>query len=375
MKKVRSVRHGQSRSRLSIEPGSFAGRESESTTCGIRAVGYDSVGFFDRKIQKLEDLDKLKGKSKVLWIDVQGCEDHEVLAHLGHLFNIHRLALEDVINPQRPKLAQYGDRIFLVLQQLQLAPDLVSQQIAIAIGQGYIVTFHDGPWTLMDQLVDRIGNKRGYMRDRGSDYLIYSVIDAVVDSYFPLLENLGEQLEALENLIIEDPSRQAIADVHKVKRKLLILRRAMWPMRDVMNVLIRDAAALFDEESIVHLRDCYDHAVQIIDFIETYRELGADLMDVYLSSISNRMNEVMKVLTIITTIFIPPTLIAGIYGMNFHRDKSPFNMPELDAYYGYPLCLLVMAVMSVCVVGMLWWKGWLGALSSRHRQPSSDTQT
>ena len=198
------------------------------------------------------------------------------------------------------------------------------------------------------------------MRDHGPDHLLYAIIDTVIDAYFPMLEKFGERLEALESNILADPRRELIVELHALKRDLLTMRRAIWPLRDVVNSMIRDTYPGISEETRIYLRDCYDHAVRIIDLIENYRQVASDLMDVYLSSVSNRMNEVMKVLTVISTIYIPPTFIAGIYGMNFNTEVSKYNMPELNWYYGYPICLGLMFFMTVGVLVYLFRRGMIG---------------
>jgi magnesium transporter len=332
----------------------------------VRAFSYEGDKLLDEPIGNLNRLNELRSSTGTLWVDVHGVQDHELLKSMSKLFGLHILCMEDVINAPRPKFTQYADSIFLILQYFTSTPDLVSHQIAIAIGSNYVITFHEQDWPLFDSLLEHLKDGNSHLRKSRGDYLVYSIADSIVDSYFPILETLGEQLEQSEDEILDNPSRSAVANVHQVKRNLLTLRRALWPTREVLNALVRDGKPLLGDDSILHLRDCYDHAVQIIDFVETYRELGADLMDLYLSSISNRMNEVMKVLTIITTIFAPPTFIAGIYGMNFSHKVSPYNMPETYWYYGYPLVLALMLIVALSVVGLLWWKGWLGALTSNH---------
>ncbi len=200
----------------------------------------------------------------------------------------------------------------------------------------------------------------GKIRASGSDYLAYRLLDGIIDGYFPVLEEFGEKLEGLEDEILEKPSRATVAQVHEVKRDFLALRRTIWPLREAISTLLRDNSNLFAKDTLIFLRDCHDHTVQIADLIESYREIGSDLMDVYLSSLSNRLSEVMKVLTIITTLCAPPTLVAGIYGMNFRTEVSPFNMPELNWYYGYPWALLLMFVLGGGTIWLVAAKGWLG---------------
>jgi len=358
-----------------VPPTDPAQAKREGTASSVLHVtAYDANDFVEQKSVPFDQLNQFRDQYKVLWVDVEGVDDLHLLQQIGELFHLHNLALENVINTRRAKLERFGDHYFVVLQQIEQKPDLVSSQVCIAIGEGYVVTFHQYPSGAIEAVRERIRSRIGHIRQAGPDYLVYAVIDSVVDTYFPLLEVFGERLEVLESEIIDNPTRQTVSDVHLAKRDLLTVRRALWPIREAINALLRDGPPVFGDESIVHLRDTYDHAVQIIDFVETYRELGADLMDVYLSSISNRMNEVMKVLTIITTIFVPPTLIAGIYGMNFRGDLSAYNMPELKWYYGYPYALLSMFLVSLAVVAMLYWKGWLSALAPGKKvQPGSSS--
>lgn len=185
------------------------------------------------------------------------------------------------------------------------------------------------------------------------------MLDAIIDGFFPVLERYGEALEDLEEEVIVSPSRQTLQKIYHVRRELLQLRRAIWPQRDAINALIRDRSQLISPEVQIYLRDCYDHAVQVMDMVETYRELASGLMDVYLSAVSNKMNEVMKLLTVVSSIFIPLTFVAGIYGMNFNTEKSPYNMPELNWYWGYPLCLGVMGAIAFALLFLFWKRGWL----------------
>jgi magnesium transporter len=346
------------RLQIALAQSNAAAPAKQGGAAVMRVTAYDAANVTEEQITSLDQLKQFQQGNQVLWLDVEG-EDLHLFEQIGAYFQLHHLTLENVINTRRAKVERFGDYFFIVMQQIQQNPDLVSSQICIATAKGLVITFHQHPSDALDAVKERIRSGFGHIRQSGFDYLVYALIDSIVDSCFPLLESFGERLEALEDEIIENPTRETVGDVHAIKRDLLTVRRALWPIREAINSLLRDGPPVFGEDSILHLRDSYDHAVQIIDFVETYRELGADLMDVYLSSISNRMNEVMKVLTIITTIFVPPTLIVGIYGMNFRGDLSPYNMPELKWYYGYPLCLGFMLVLSLSIVALLYWKGWL----------------
>lgn len=352
-----------------LPPGSAPGTlipAPDAVKTNISVIAYGPEGFVEKELSAAKEIQQYRGKWPVVWVNVEGVGSTDVVKEIGEIFHIHHLALEDVLNVhERAKIERYNDDLFLVMHMMEYKDHLESEQLSVFSGKHFAVTFQEGPIDTLDPARARIRKGQGHIRRLGSDYLVYSIIDSVLDSYFPILEEFGEILDKLEDDIISKPSHEVVGNVHSVKRELLTLRRAVWPLRESINTLIRDMEVTFSEETRIHLRDCYDHAVRIIDFIETYRELAADLMDVYLSSLSNRMNEVMKVLTIITTLFVPPTLIAGIYGMNFNTEISRYNMPELNWYYGYPFALALMAILTLSVIGLLWYKGWLGVLN-RH---------
>ncbi len=326
----------------------------------LHVTAYDATNVVD-EICDVSQLASFRDSQRVLWVDVQGLSQPELIDEIGSIFKIHPLAVEDILSAhQRAKIETYGDQFFLVTHMISENGSINTQQLSLVFGSNYVLSFHDEPMLGLNATRERIRSKQGLIRTFGADYLMYALVDSVIDSYFPVLERLGERLETLEDLVIENPTRESIGQIHIIKRELLILRRAIWPMRETINTLLRDGANFLSEEARLHLRDSYDHAVRILDFTETYREIGADLMDVYLSSVSNRLNEVMKMLTIITTIFAPPTFIAAIYGMNFDPNVSPYNMPEIRWYYGYPTVLIAMFISTLAILYFLWSKGWLG---------------
>jgi magnesium transporter len=295
----------------------------------------------------------------------------ETVRAVGAAFGLHPLALEDILDVhQRPKLEAYDDTLFIILRlpagDGHHADHVVSgrlelELVAICLGRGLVLTFQERPDTdVFEPVRRRLRAATGSIRERSADYLAYALIDAGIDAYFPLLERCGEQVEELERMVVEQAEVSQIARIHDLKRDLLTMRRAIWPLRDLLNALLRDEAALVGPQTRLYLRDCYDHTVQLIDMIETYREIATGLVDIHLSSLSNRMNEVMKVLTIIATIFIPLTFIAGIYGMNFDPAAGPWNMPELGWRYGYPAALLAMAAIAGGLVALFWRRGWIG---------------
>jgi magnesium transporter len=239
-------------------------------------------------------------------------------------------------------------------------PHFTSEQLSFVLGKNYLLTVQEElNRDCLDPVRNRIRQGVGRIRSEGSDYLVYALLDAVIDAYFPVIEEYGEYIESLEDEVILNPSRQTVQKIYRLRRELMSLRRSIWPQRNSLNQLIRDSnTELVSAEARVYLQDCYDHVVQVLDIVETYRELTANLMDVYLSSVSNRMNEVMKTLTVISAIFIPLTFIAGVYGMNFDTSASPLNMPELNAYWGYPLCLAGMLAIALTLSSYFWRKGW-----------------
>lgn len=297
----------------------------------------------------------------VNWINVDGLSDQGAIRNLGEEFDLHGLALEDVTDVyQRPKADDYESLLFVVLRVPTKSTRLRTEQLSLFVGDNFVLTFQESPGDWFDPVRDRIGDPRSRLRANGPDFLAYTLIDAVIDSFFPILEDLGEQLEDLEQDIMEDPRHEHIPLIHSIRRDMLVVRRAVWPLRELINGLLRDDHPNIDVKTQVFLRDCYDHTVQLMDMVDTNREIIGGLIDMHLSAVSNRMNEVMKVLTIIATIFMPLSFIASLYGMNFDPAKSPWNMPELDWRYGYPF---VIAVMASVAGGMLIYfrrKGWLG---------------
>jgi magnesium transporter len=299
----------------------------------------------------------------VSWIDVLGLGNTATWEALSPIFNLHRLLVEDIVNvPQRPKIEHYQDQLLIIAIMVVLNPERTGfnqEQVSLVLGKNYLLTVQEEPEEDCFQGVrTRIEVDRGIIRKQGADYLAYCLLDAIVDGFFPVLEYYGELIEELEDETIVRPNRSTLEKIYKIRRELLTIRRAIWPQRDAINALIRDGSDLISSEVQVYLRDCYDHTVQVMDMVETYRELATGLMDVYLSAVSNKMNEIMKLLTVVSAIFIPLTFIAGVYGMNFDRAKSPVNMPELGWYWGYPFCLTLMAIVAGGLVFFFWKRGW-----------------
>jgi magnesium transporter len=327
----------------------------------VRVIAYGPDDVVEADVRDLSTIPSYLAKWPVTWVNVDGLGDLKTVKEIGRIFNLHPLALEDVVNVhQRPKVEPYQDQHFIVAREVTFAGKLGTEQTSLFLGKNFLLTFQEAPGDCLDPVRHRIRQAHGRHRNSGPDYLAYSVLDAIIDSYFPVLEEYGEALETLEDDIVARPGTATISKIHGVKRDLLAIRRAVWPFREAINSLFRDPSPLVREETRLYLRDCYDHTIQIIDLLETYREIASGLVDVYLSSISNRMNEVMKVLTIIATIFMPLSFLAGLYGMNFNTQISPWNMPELEQPYGYPLLLLLMASIVLLMLFFFRRKGFIG---------------
>ncbi len=320
----------------------------------IRLFSYGPDGMEEASIADPAEVRRHLGRRAVTWVNVDGLGDAATVMALGEIFGIHKLALEDVVNVhQRPKVEDYGEHLFIVGRMAMPAERFESEQISFFLGRTFVLTFQETKGDCFDLVRERIRKGKGQIRTAGPAYLTYALVDALLDYYFPLLERLGDRFEELEREIFDSPTRKSLEKVHLVRRDLLNIRRVMWPMRDALGGLVRESSPLIPAETRVWLRDCHDHSFQILDATETWREMSASLVEAYLSSVSNRMNEIMKVLTMISTIFIPLTFVAGVYGMNFQF------MPETKSRWGYPLALAGMTAIAVALV--LWFRrrGWL----------------
>jgi magnesium transporter len=292
-------------------------------------------------------------KESVTWIHLQGGIPAETLSEFGEIFELHPLALEDILNKgQRPKVEEYDDQLFVILAMpSQVNNTTAIDQVSIFLGKNFIISFHPGASDPFAPLRARIRKAGSRIRTMKADFLLYSIIDLVIDQGFPILESFGEAIEDIEEELLNVSAKHGTLEaIHHLRRELLLLRKNLWPQRDMINTLLRDDHVLINESSLMYLRDCYDHTIQIIDLIENYREMASSMIDLYLSSISHRLNEIMRVLTIFATIFIPLTFVVGVYGMNFSNPDSPWSMPELHWYYGYPM---IWGLMAAMVIGML----------------------
>ena len=358
------ARSWQKFARRRIKPGASPGTlavDPHAPPPRLRLVAYGPDELHEVEIADPDDLRAWRGRLPVIWVNVDGLGDVDLLARLGEVFDLHQLALEDVVHvPQRPKVEAYGDQLFVVLRQSRRADQLETEQFSLFLGPGFVLSFQEHEGDSLEPVRERLRKGRPRLRRGGPDYLAYSLMDAVVDGFFPLLEQYGEQIESLEEEVLSDPEAGVVSRLHMVKHDLVTLRRYAWPMRDALGSLSREDSPMLEEGTRLYLRDCHDHAVQLLDLVETYRDVSTGLIDLYLSSISNRMNEVMKVLTIIATLFIPLGFIAGLYGMNFNTELSPWNLPELNWRFGYVFALGVMAATVVVMLVYFRRKGWLG---------------
>ena len=346
-------------------PGSAPGIESSSETTAPPSPGQVSIQCLDYspdevKRKDVTDLEAFLSEarpewSKVRWVNIDGLHPY-VVKRFMERFHLHTLAAEDVLNThQRPKVEDYPDHLFLILRMLTVGTgELQNEQISIFFFRDTVLTFQEHKGDVWDPVRQRIQNTGSRLRTQGTAYLLYALLDAVVDHCFPILEGYGDMLEELEDKVVENPSPAVQQSIHAIKRELLVLRRMIWPLRDVLSTLQHDEHGFFTDFARTYLRDVYDHAVQVIDILESYREMAAGLHDLYMSSVSNRMNEIMKVLTIMASFFIPITFIAGVYGMNFD------NLPELHWKYSYAAFWIVCAGITTALAFYFWRKGWLG---------------
>lgn len=357
---LRARHHRQPRAAPGTPPGTLRDRP-EQPPPEVRVIAYGPHEMTEAAVDDLSMLAEMRGRWPVLWVNVDGLGDAGTIRRLGEIFGLHRLALEDVLNvPQRAKAEAYGDHLFVVARMALLEPEPDTEQVSLFLGPGFVLSLQERRGDCFEPVRERIRTSHGRIRSAGPDYLGYALLDAIVDHYFPVLEAYGDRLEEIEERLLERPTRGLMARIHQVKRELTGLRRTVWPMREAVAALARDPHDLVTEETRVYLRDCYDHVVQSMDLVESYRDLASSLTDLYLSSVSNRMNEVMKVLTMFTAIFVPLGFIAGLYGMNFDYGESPLNMPELHWYWGYPFALSLMAAVVLLLVIFFWRQGWIG---------------
>lgn len=320
----------------------------------IDIFGYGPELLNELRDAQMDDVEEFLRLFPVVWLNITGLADTELVVSIGRRFSLHRLALEDVVHThQRPKVEQYDEHLYIVFR----APEhnnaeqpVATEQISLFLMKGLVITFQEGKCDCFGGVRERIRRSLGRIRAAEADYLSYSLLDAAIDAYFPIAERIGDEIERIESGLTDSGGREVTQRIYSLRHELMAVRRSVWPLRDVTNTLLRDECPMVTKETRVHLRDCYDHCVQLMDLIENFRELSTALMEMQLSFASYRMNEVMKVLTVIATIFMPLTFIVGVYGMNFSNEASRFNMPELTWKYGY---IFSLALCAACVIIML----------------------
>jgi magnesium transporter len=327
----------------------------------IQLLDYNEDGLFEQQAVSAEVCRQYLSGPNTTWVHVQGRVAPDDLRRIGDAFNLPPLALEDIANVgQRPKTQIYDEQVFVILSMPYFENSSIRiEQISLFLGKNYVVSFAEGDQNPFIPIHHRLKIRQGRIRGRNADYLLYALVDLVIDQGFPVLERLGGLIETIEDEVLQSPDRSTLTRIHLLKRELLLLRRMLWPHLETLTQLARDEQELISEKTQLFLRDCYDHVVHIIELIETYRETMSSTQDLYLSTISNRLNDIMRVLTVISTIFIPLTFIVGIYGMNFDYAASPWNMPELRWYYGYPVVLGFMGVTVAILLFLFRRKRWI----------------
>jgi magnesium transporter len=316
----------------------------------ISLIDYSGEYFEEKEVKNIEDVFSLKKTESISWINIDGIHNVELIEKIGKQFDIHSLVLEDIMHTtQRPKLEDYENQIFIVLRMFIYNEDtkeIVNEQVSLILGKNYLLTFQEDIGDVFGPVRERLRKGGPKIRNNGPDYLAYALMDAVVDSYFHILEKIGEDIEEIEDRLVIDPEKEDLHKVHQLRRDLILLRKSVWPLREALSSMQRNETGMVKKSTEIYLRDVYDHTIQVIDTIESYRDMVVGMLDVYLSSLSNKMNEVMKVLTIIATVFIPLTFLAGVYGMNF------VHFPELHYEWMYPWGFWIFTVL---VIGLMLW--------------------
>ena len=335
--------------------------EKKTEKVKITIIDYDEVHFHEKEAKTIEECFPFKDKSRptVAWINIDGIHQTETLGRLGECFAIHPLIIEDILNTdQRPKMEDFDEYIYIVLKMLYYngnINEIITEQVSLILGSNFVISYQEQEkeGDVFNVIRERIKTNKGRIRKMGADYLAYCLVDAIVDNYFIVLETLGEKIESLEEELVNYPTPEILRTICTMKRDMILLRRSVWPLREVINELERGESSLIKESTEIYLKDVYDHTIHVIDTLETFRDMVSGMLEIYLSSTSNRLNAVMKVLTIIATIFMPLTFIVGLYGMNFKY------MPELPWRWGYPAVLLVMAAVGISMIVYFRRKKWL----------------
>jgi len=331
--------------------------EKKTEAVRITYIDYDEKNFEEKQVPTIQECFRFKATPTVTWINIDGLHEVEITEKLGKQFELHPLILEDILNTgQRPKLEDFDKYMFIVLKMLSYSDTtqtVEAEQVSFILGSNFVISFQERIGDVFEQIRDRIRNAKGRIRKMGPDYLCYALVDAVVDSYFAILERVGENIESMEEELVSAPTESTLQQIHTLKREMIFLRKSVWPFRELISGLQRSESSLIHESTGIYMRDVYDHTIQIIDTVESFRDMVSGMLDIYLSSVSNKMNAVMKVLTIIATIFIPLTFVAGIYGMNFE------HMPELKWRWAYGAVWLVMIAVAVVMLFYFRKKKWL----------------
>ena len=345
-------------SKIGLPPGTLIHVGEEKTMAArITLLHYDESQVQERVLESVDQCAPFHQTASVNWINLDGLSQIEVLEKFGREFKLHPLVLEDILHTeQRPKLEDHGDYIYIVLRMLSYNAQkraIDSEQMSLVLGSNFVLSFQEEPGDVFDTVRTRIRNAKGQIRKLGADYLLYALLDAVVDQYFVILEELGDDIEALEEEVLAHPRADVLQTLHRLKREMIYLRKAVWPLREIINVLARDDSSLVQKHTLIYLRDLYDHAIRVMDTVETFRDLISGMADIYLSSLSNRTNVIMKVLTVITTIFMPLTLLTGIFGMNFKY------IPGLTEPWGFFAVMAAMVMISVTMLVVFRRKKWI----------------
>lgn len=344
--------------KIGLPPGSLVHvGEKRGEAVTIEIIDYDEKQMQEKITGEVEECFPFKEQPTVTWINIDGIHQTDIIEKIGKHFDLHPLILEDIMSTgQRPKMEDFGHYIYIVLKMLQSGDndgEIKAEQVSLILGSNFVISFQETQGDVFNHVRERIRGSKGRIRKMKSDYLAYALMDAIVDQYFVILEKLGDRIELMEDELLASPSPATLHEIHSLKSEMIFLRKSVWPLREVISALERGESSLIQESTIMYLKDVYDHTIQVIDSIETFRDMLSGMLDIYLSSISNKMNEVMKVLTIIATIFIPLTFVAGIYGMNFE------NMPELGWRWGYTMVWMVIISVATAMVFYFKRKQWL----------------
>jgi len=331
--------------------------DKKMETTRITLMDYDELHFLEKEVKLVEESFPFKDKPTVTWINIDGIHEIEIIEKIGKYFGVHPLILEDILNTEkRPKMEDFETYIYVTLKMLKQIDNndkILSEQVSLIIGTNFVISFMESKDDIFDPIKDRIRSGKGHIRKLGSDFLAYSLLDAIVDNYFIIMEKSGDKIEVMEEELVKNPTPGTLRSLHDTQRELMTLRKSVWPLREVVNNMLRGESTFIHESTLIYLRDVYDHTIEIIEMIEGLRDMVSRMFDMYLSSISNKLNEIMKVLTIIATIFIPLTFIAGVYGMNFEY------MPELKWRWGYPVIWTIMVFIGVYMLNYFRKRRWI----------------